>query len=36
MKKYFIIGLFLMCGMILGTSAFAGTLSVGGQGWYVN
>lgn len=35
MKKYFITGLFLVCGMLLGASAFAGTLSVGGQGWYV-
>ena len=36
MRKYFIIGLFLVCGMLFGTSAFAGTLSVGAQGWYVN
>jgi hypothetical protein len=36
MKKYFIFGLFLVCGMLLGTAAFAGTLSVGAQGWYVN
>lgn len=35
MKKYFIIGLFLACGMLISTSAFAGTLSVGAQAWYV-
>jgi len=35
MRKYFIIGLFLVCGMLISTYAFAGTLSVGVQGWYV-